>query len=547
MSSFKLNFDDPNFDAVEFINKKFPTEQSLATIDEHIESIREIIRQHEEAISQAVRNQTIVAKTSRDELQNAAAIIEELKQRILDMKSQAKKSEQTVNEITCDIKQLDTAKRNVSASFRIITNLHYLVESVEILRKIYDKNDYRKIASVLAGIQDVMKQFESFRHMPQIRNLFDEIGSLTESINERINLDFKRVFEVPRAKNAMNDEDVKLIAEACLVVSLLSHENREKLIKWLLELQLTEYIIIYTDSQPNMSSLDNVDKRYFWLKKNLLIFEEKYGFLFPPQWQMSERMAQEFCNKTRESLARIMDSNPSAVTLESFTSAMKKTTAFEKLLAKRFTDENDKDKTINFDGIITTCLERYSHVFIKAQEAAFQILLEQFADEHNKLAKSPIENQQIDVYKSSITLFEQFKGALFQCIELSNKTLLLDLIEVFKRYLRGYALEVLQIHLRCPTSSSTKSSFDATNAKMFSVAPYGATGFLQSLLRNDKNKIARNQICPVQLESVKLTAARCLKTTVEMEKFIKKKIEPSLVDRVDFEEATAVFHELMIC
>lgn len=555
MPNYEPNFDDPEFDVIDCINKQFPTEQSLATIDEHIASVRERIRQHDEEISQAVRNQTIIERDGRDELYKATTIITELMQRINDMKCQAKKSEQTVNEITCDIKQLDNAKRNLTSAVTMLNNLHILVESVEKLKEIYNKNEYRQTASILAGIQDVMKQFAGYKHIPQISHLSNEIERLCDNISERINLDFKRVFEVPRAKNSISKEDIKLIAEACLVVSLLGHETREKLINWFLELQLTEYSALFKDSQLSMSSLNGVDKRYSWLKKHLLEFEEKYGYLFPPPWQMSERMALEFCNKTRESLTRVMNSNPGEVKLDSFTFAMTKTTAFESLLTKRFNDDTgshseddsgNSNKVQRFDGIISSCFEPYSHVFIRAQEAAIQKLLEQFIDEHQKAMKASSKDQPSIVFQSSNKLFQQYKNSLVQCVQLTNKTLLLDLHEVFKRYLREYAFKVLHIHLKSPSSSSTnplnKTLTDVPSGKMFSVATYGAAGLLQSLLRDDagRNKIEPNQVC-----SVILTADYCLETTQQLEKKLRERIDPSLVERIDLKPELDIFNELI--
>lgn len=553
MPNYEPNFEDPDFDVIDCINKQFPNEQSLATIEEHIASVKEKIQQHDEEISAAVRSQTIIERDGRDELDKATTIISELMQRVNDMKSQAKKSEQTVNEITCDIKQLDNAKRNLTSAVTMLNNLHILVESVEKLKEIYNRNEYRQTASILAGIQDVMKQFSGYKHIPQINHLSSEIDRLCDNITERINFDFKRVFEVPTAKHSLSKDDIKLIAEACLVVSLLGDETRESLISWFLELQLTEYSALFKDSQISMSSLNGVDKRYSWLKKHILEFEEKYGFLFPPPWQMSERMAVEFCRLTRESLVRVMNAYPNEINLDSYVFAMSKTTAFESLLAKRFGgeaprsgDSQAEGSTRNFDGIISSCLEPHAQVFIKAQETAIHKLLEKFIEEHQKMLKSPTKDQTSIIFPSSNKLFQQYKTSLVQCVQLTNKSPLLDLHEVFKRYLREYAFKVLQMHLKSPSSNLSmplnKVSHDATSGKMFSVATYGAAGLLQSLLRDDagKNKIEPHQVC-----SVILTADYCLETTQQLEKKLKERIDSNLVARIDLNSELDIFNELI--
>lgn len=73
-------------------------------------------------------------KEGREALEEARRVIVQLTTRIQEIKEQAKKSEQMVNEITCDIKQLDNAKRNLTASIIMLNNLHILVEGVDKLQ-----------------------------------------------------------------------------------------------------------------------------------------------------------------------------------------------------------------------------------------------------------------------------------------------------------------------------------------------------------------------------------------------------------------------------
>ncbi len=73
---------------------------------------------------------------------------------------------------------------------------------------------------------------------------------------------------------------------------------RKELIRWLVSLQLVEYSHLFQESQEN-SWLDRVDRRYAWIKRHLLHFEERMGRIFSPHWLMSERITVEFCNVTR--------------------------------------------------------------------------------------------------------------------------------------------------------------------------------------------------------------------------------------------------------
>ncbi len=45
--------------------------------------------------------------------------------------------------------------------------------------------------------------------------------------------------------------------------------------------------------------LDKIDRRYAWLKRALVEYDEKYSRIFPAQWEMAERLTVEFCKITR--------------------------------------------------------------------------------------------------------------------------------------------------------------------------------------------------------------------------------------------------------
>lgn len=73
---------------------------------------------------------------------------------------------------------------------------------------------------------------------------------------------------------------------------------REQLISWLSDHQLAEYKHLFHENQDS-AWLDNIERRYSWLKKHLMEFEDKFGPMFPPSWELSERISMRFCEVTR--------------------------------------------------------------------------------------------------------------------------------------------------------------------------------------------------------------------------------------------------------
>jgi hypothetical protein len=79
---------------------------------------------------------------------------------------------------------------------------------------------------------------------------------------------------------------------------VLDVKLKNELIKWFLKQELNEYGVLFEESQEN-SWLDKIDRRYSWIKKSLAEFEEKFNKIFPLHWDMSERLAAEFCEMSR--------------------------------------------------------------------------------------------------------------------------------------------------------------------------------------------------------------------------------------------------------
>uniref|UniRef100_A0A7P0T9Z7 VPS53 subunit of GARP complex n=1 Tax=Homo sapiens TaxID=9606 RepID=A0A7P0T9Z7_HUMAN len=86
--------DRADFNAVEYINTLFPTEQSLANIDEVVNKIRLKIRRLDDNIRTVVRGQTNVGQDGRQALEEAQKAIQQLFGKIKDIKDKAEKSEQ---------------------------------------------------------------------------------------------------------------------------------------------------------------------------------------------------------------------------------------------------------------------------------------------------------------------------------------------------------------------------------------------------------------------------------------------------------------------
>ena len=125
--------DRADFNAVDYINNLFPTEQSLSNIEEVISDFQGKIHHLDSEIKSCIRSQSGVSANGAAALEEAQVAICQLFARIKDIRAKAEKSEHTVREITRDIKQLDIAKRNLTSAITTLNHLHFLVFGVDQL------------------------------------------------------------------------------------------------------------------------------------------------------------------------------------------------------------------------------------------------------------------------------------------------------------------------------------------------------------------------------------------------------------------------------
>ena len=83
-----------------------------------------------------------------------------------------------------------------------------------------------------------------------------------------------------------------------------------------------------------------MDDRIGWLKRHLVEFEEHLGPMFPSDWEMSERIAVEFCKITRKDLERAMFKRQREIDTKLLLHGVQKTANFESLLSRRYLLKN---------------------------------------------------------------------------------------------------------------------------------------------------------------------------------------------------------------
>ncbi|XP_006863280.1 PREDICTED: vacuolar protein sorting-associated protein 53 homolog isoform X1 [Chrysochloris asiatica] len=549
--------DRAGFNAVEYINTLFPTEQSLANIDEVVNKIRLKIRRLDDNIRTVVRGQTNVGQDGRQALEEAQKAIQQLFGKIKDIKDKAEKSEQMVKEITRDIKQLDHAKRHLTTSITTLNHLHMLAGGVESLEAMTRRRQYGEVANLLQGVMNVLEHFHKYMGIPQIRQLSERVKAAQTELGQQILADFEEAFPSQGTKRPGGPSNV--LRDACLVANILDPRIKQEIIKKFIKQHLSEYLVLFQENQ-DVAWLDKIDRRYAWIKRQLVDYEEKYGRMFPREWYMTERIAVEFCHVTRTELAKIMRTRAKEIEVKLLLFAIQRTTNFEGFLAKRFSgctltdgtlkklespppstnpfleddpapemdelamekgdlDQPKKPKAPDnpFHGIVSKCFEPHLYVYIDSQDKNLGELIDRFvADFKAQGLPKPNTEEGGAVLPSCADLFVYYKKCMVQCSQLSTGEPMIALTTIFQKYLREYAGKILSGNLPKTTSSSG-----------------GLT--ISSLLKEKEGsevaKFTLEELCLVC--SILSTAEYCLATTQQLEEKLKEKVDVSLTERIN--------------
>uniref|UniRef100_A0A1L8DW08 Vacuolar protein sorting-associated protein 53 homolog n=1 Tax=Nyssomyia neivai TaxID=330878 RepID=A0A1L8DW08_9DIPT len=568
--------DQPDFNPTDYINQLFPNEQSLSNIDDVIAKMECEVGVIDDNIRSVVRGQTNTGQDGKKALEDAQRTIMQLSSQITEIKTRAEKTEDMVKEITRDIKQLDSAKKNLTSAITTLNHLHMLVGGVESLTKLAEKRLYGEVLNPLQAITEVNHHFQQYSEVAHIKTLSDKVAQIHAELATQITEDFRNVF-TPGQQNVVK-MSLSQLADACKVVSVLEPKVKRDLLRWFITLQLQEYVQLFHENQ-DIAWLDKIDKRYAWIKRHLLDFEDKFGKIFPIDWEVSERITVHFCQMTHEQLSKLMARRRMEIDVKLLLYAIGKTTAFEALLAKRFTGITLQDGSTKnteapkyqapqtsasespaqsetedsgivkpvasaFSDLIGSCFKPYLDIYTDSIDKNLAELIEQFVQ-----TKHPTDSiVRTTVFPSCADLFVFYKKCMVQCVQLSNGKPMYDLAMIFKKYLREYAAKILESRIpKLTTSSYTPSSISSSMSLLtrdLQNLSTAAGQVIHSFLKEGEvQRFTKEEI--ITICCILTTAEYCLETVQQLEDKLREKVEGAFTEKIDLGEEKDVYHRII--
>lgn len=399
---------------------------------------------------------------------------------LADLETHASRAEKSVGEITAEIRWLDMAKRNVGQSIVTLRRLQMLVSGTMQLQQLCETQQYREAASTLQAVEALLSFFERFHAVPCILQQRTLTDTLREKLHKMVMNEYEAAFQRPRW-----DASTSALPDAALVVDALGPDVRDKLIEWYCTRQLREYRRVFR-AVDEAGQLDNVPRRYAWIRRLLRTFADEHAPAFLPAWHVDRRLLALFCDITHDDMRSVLVREQPRLHVDVLLHALHGTNEFEASVARQYGFHADRP--------ISAAFAPYLGVYVDAQDRKLGEMLAQMAASSQAATTDTSADEPVRVLVSSTELVTLYRQALERCASLGPRAPLRELGHVYGKWLRRYAHDVL-----LPSLSSRDVLHLCT---VLNTADYGATTCTQLAERlTEKLRAVDADAAPVVLDA----------------------------------------------
>lgn len=166
-----------------------------------------------------------------------------------------------------------------------------------------------------------------------------------EKCREELKKNIYRDFRMFDPKTVISvDEMSETLRNACDVMDALGSEERDEFIEWIGSTQLQAYGAIFAPGGEK-SGIEYLERRFEWLKNQLLKYNKNYQRIFPRYWNVPGNICREFCILTKKHLIEILKQSQQLNNLDmnDLVKALEQCVSFEKELQRLYSQPSFND------------------------------------------------------------------------------------------------------------------------------------------------------------------------------------------------------------
>ncbi|KAH9589080.1 Vps53-like [Trypanosoma melophagium] len=358
-------FDAPDFDPVEFLNTRFPNEASLAALPAFLEENAGRLAQTESDLLKAVEAQATNAATADKDLRNAKGAVAALYERVSDIKAKAAKSEDTVRGLCQHIRELDTAKTNLTTSINTLRSMQLWMLQLQVLSTSFERRKFIQCRDALMEAQKYSAMFESMKVIPKVKEINDKQAQLCRQMEYYIR---HTVF----GDISLDSLDETLMAEACAVVDLLGKESIRKIRDHFIEKMLEVYSTRFKRGSED-TKLERTERRYVYIRNLLEQNERLFLNVFPRHWCVPQELCVTFCLRTKAELDYLLLEAAGNIDVVVLTYVLQKTIDIERDLTHMMAWKDEfpgrsEVPDYRYNGMILSSFKAHMDLFVHNED-----------------------------------------------------------------------------------------------------------------------------------------------------------------------------------
>ena len=118
-------------------------------------------------------------------------------------------------------------------------------------------------------------------------------------------------------------------------MNALEPHVREELVGRVANGELTNYASVFDAGETERSGLENVERRYAWIKRNVRSKEQMWA-VFPPEWRVAQLVCMSLCKLTRTHILEVLDATTRSRDVHATLRALHRTVEFEREMDEHF-------------------------------------------------------------------------------------------------------------------------------------------------------------------------------------------------------------------